>query len=117
MDASDNAAEVMVERRPTNTQPASGDGDRDKTWVYVWYAAGFLVAPGLWLFLCWYGRLFSTEELLAVALAPQLGAFVIIFMGSPCISSSGSWGSSAPTWTHQLNRISLVPRALPREFL
>ena len=44
--------------------------------IYLWFIAGFVMPPLMWLFTCWYAELFSTEELVRVSLSPLLIVYV-----------------------------------------
>ena len=40
--------------------------------IYLWFIAGFVMPPFMWFFTCWYAELFSTEELVRMALSPPV---------------------------------------------
>lgn len=48
-----------------------------KKWIFFWYLGCFVFAPGAWVSLCWFGGLFSFEQLIQVITSPLLVIFVI----------------------------------------
>jgi methyl-accepting chemotaxis protein len=53
-----------------------------KTSIYGWFLGGFLMPPAMWLFICWYSELWSTQELVQVMLSPLLAIYVVSYIAT-----------------------------------
>jgi hypothetical protein len=51
-----------------------------KTSIYAWFLGGFLMPPAMWLFICWFSELWSTQELVQVMLSPLLALYVVSYV-------------------------------------
>lgn len=51
-----------------------------KKWIYFWYMGCFVLAPGAWVTLCWFGGLFTFDQLIQVITSPLLVVFVVCYL-------------------------------------